>query len=54
MVQQLGNVPIHVDTRVMAVKAKLMVLLFYPGVETATISPEADAEQIFILSRVPE
>ena len=54
MVQQLGNVPIHVNTGIMAVKAELMVLLLYSGVQTATVSPEADAEQVFILSRVSE
>lgn len=52
MVQQRGNVPIHVNTGVMAVKAKLMVLLLYSGVQTPTVSPETDAEQVFILSRV--
>ena len=54
MVQQLGNVPVHVHTGVMAVKAELMVLLLYSGVQTAAVSPEADAEQILVLSRVSQ
>ena len=43
-----------VNTGVMAVKAELVVLLLYSAVQTATVSPEADAEQVFILSRVSE
>ena len=56
MRQELWNVPVHVDTWIMTVKTELVILLVVlnPGMETATISAEADTEQIFILSGVPE
>lgn len=56
MRQQLRDVPVHEDPGIVTVKTELMVLLVIlnPGVQTPTISSEANAEQILILSRVPE
>ena len=54
--QQLWNVPVHVDTGVVTVETELVILLVVlnPGMETSTISAEADTEQIFILGGVTE
>ena len=54
--EELSDVPAHVDSWIMTVKAELVIdfMILNPGVETATIPPEADTEQILILSRVTQ
>ena len=54
VVQQLGNVPVHVDAGVVAVEAELVALLLDPGVEAAAVAAEADAEEVLVLGRVPQ
>ena len=54
VVQQLGNVPVHVDAGVVAVEAEPVSLLLYPGVQTPAVPPEAHAEQILVLGGVSQ
>lgn len=54
MIKKLWYISVHVNPRVMTVKTELMTLLLDPSVETPSISAEADAEQIFVLSRVSQ
>ena len=56
VMEELSDVSAHVDSWIMTVKAELVVdfMILNPGVETATIPPEADTEQILILSRVTQ
>ena len=54
--EELSDVSAHVDSWIMTVKAELVIdfMILNPGVETATIPPEADTEQILILGRVSQ
>ena len=54
MIKKLWYISVHVNPRVMTVKTELMTLLLDPSVETPSVSAEADAEQIFVLSRVSQ
>ena len=54
MVKQLWYVPVHVYPGIMAVETELMTLFLDPGVETPSISAEADAEQVLVLGRISQ
>lgn len=42
------------DTGIMGIKAEVVIPLLYPGVEGATVAPEAHGKQIVLLGRVSQ